>query len=113
MSLTCDLNLTCDIVCDLAPLYKDGVASPDSKRAIEKHLKTCQSCREFYKKTNPPKIKKEKAPPKKVGEYTALATMISKKQRREYIISNALVYGIAGVSIALTVVGLIKAYRGK
>lgn len=33
---------------DLIPLVKDGVASEDSKMAVEEHVKTCESCRAFY-----------------------------------------------------------------
>lgn len=40
------MEKTCDIIKDLLPLYIDGVCSEDSKRAVEEHLKTCESCRE-------------------------------------------------------------------
>lgn len=33
---------------DLIPLVKDGVASEDSKNAVEEHVKSCKSCRSFY-----------------------------------------------------------------
>ena len=39
------MKLTCDIVQDLLPLYEDGVCSPDSRTAVEEHLKTCPRCR--------------------------------------------------------------------
>lgn len=41
-------KLTCDIVMDLIPLVKDGVASNDSKDAVYEHLKECQECREMF-----------------------------------------------------------------
>lgn len=40
------MEKTCEIIKDLLPLYIDGVCSEDSKRAVEEHLKTCESCRE-------------------------------------------------------------------
>lgn len=39
------MKLTCNIVQDLLPLYEDGVCSPDSRAAVEAHLKTCPLCR--------------------------------------------------------------------
>ncbi|MBR7031999.1 MAG: zf-HC2 domain-containing protein [Clostridia bacterium] len=44
------MKLTCDMVTDLYPLYKDGLASPDTKDAIKEHLKNCDDCRNFYRR---------------------------------------------------------------
>lgn len=42
------MKITCDIALDLIGLYLDGEASPDSKMAVEEHLKDCESCRKYY-----------------------------------------------------------------
>ncbi|SHL63655.1 Putative zinc-finger [Anaerocolumna jejuensis DSM 15929] len=39
------MEKNCDIIKDLLPLYIDGVCSEDSKKAVEEHIKTCESCR--------------------------------------------------------------------
>lgn len=39
------MNVNCEIVQDLLPLYEDGVCSESSRAAIEEHLKTCETCR--------------------------------------------------------------------
>lgn len=39
------MEKTCDIIKDLLPLYIDGVCSEDSKRLVEEHIKTCESCK--------------------------------------------------------------------
>ena len=44
------MKLTCDMVTDLYPLYKDGLASPDTKEAIKEHLRECDACRNFYRR---------------------------------------------------------------
>lgn len=41
------MKLSCDIVQDLLPLYEDEVCSPGSRAAVEAHLQTCESCREY------------------------------------------------------------------
>ena len=38
-------NLECAIVRDLLPLYQDDVVSETTKRAIQAHLESCDSCR--------------------------------------------------------------------
>ncbi|MDD2965516.1 MAG: zf-HC2 domain-containing protein [Bacteroidales bacterium] len=43
------MNISCDIINDLLPLYHDGVCSEDSKNAVEEHLKHCESCRNELK----------------------------------------------------------------
>lgn len=40
------MKINCNIADDLLPLYVDDSCSPDSKAAIEEHLKECQLCRE-------------------------------------------------------------------
>jgi len=43
------MNLDCDIVMDCVSIYKDGLASENTVRAVEQHLKKCADCRRFYK----------------------------------------------------------------
>ncbi|NLX61493.1 MAG: zf-HC2 domain-containing protein [Tissierellia bacterium] len=42
------MNISCDIILDLIPLVKDGVASEDSIKMVNEHIKSCQSCRAEY-----------------------------------------------------------------
>lgn len=39
------MNISCEIIKDLLPLYHDGVCSEDSKKAVEEHLLQCENCR--------------------------------------------------------------------
>ncbi|RDU23702.1 zf-HC2 domain-containing protein [Anaerosacchariphilus polymeriproducens] len=39
------MNISCEIIKDLLPLYHDGVCSKDSKDMVEEHLQQCESCR--------------------------------------------------------------------
>lgn len=39
------MKIPCGMIQDLLPLYEDGVCSPDSREAVEEHLRTCDTCR--------------------------------------------------------------------
>lgn len=39
------MNIMCEVIRDLLPLYHDGVCSDGSKSLVEEHLKECEACR--------------------------------------------------------------------
>lgn len=39
------MKISCNVIEDLLPLYADNVASEDSQKLIEEHLKECSSCK--------------------------------------------------------------------
>ncbi len=39
------MNISCEIIKDLLPLYHDGVCSSESKAMVEEHLTHCSSCK--------------------------------------------------------------------
>lgn len=39
------MNISCEIIKDLLPLYHDGVCSKESRAAVEEHLSHCESCK--------------------------------------------------------------------
>jgi len=41
--------MKCNVVKDLLPLYIDGMTSKESAAEVEKHLKTCSSCKKYYR----------------------------------------------------------------
>lgn len=45
------MNINCEIMQDLLPLYEDGVCSPSSREAVEAHLRGCNSCRKCYEES--------------------------------------------------------------
>ncbi len=46
--------MNCNVVKDLIPLYIDGCCSEESKKIIEEHIKTCNSCKTLLKEMNTP-----------------------------------------------------------
>lgn len=53
-------DISCGLCMDLIPLVKDGIASEDSVRAVEAHLKTCPACRALFDGDLPPAVNSEK-----------------------------------------------------
>lgn len=41
-------KISCDMCKDLMPLVKDGIASEDSRLAVEEHVKSCETCKKQY-----------------------------------------------------------------
>lgn len=41
-------EISCDICMDLMPLVQDGIASEDSRKAVETHLRHCESCQNCF-----------------------------------------------------------------
>lgn len=39
------MKVTCDVIKDLLPLYVENLASEDTKRLIEEHVKSCTGCK--------------------------------------------------------------------
>jgi len=44
-------KISCDMCMDLLPLVKDGIASEDSRLAVENHIKDCETCRAWQEGT--------------------------------------------------------------
>lgn len=42
------VNVTCEVILDLIPLVKDGVASEQSSMLVDQHIKDCQDCQGEY-----------------------------------------------------------------
>lgn len=40
------MNVSCDVIWDIMPLYTDGVCSEESKKIVDAHLAECEACRQ-------------------------------------------------------------------
>lgn len=54
-------EISCQMCMDLMPLVHDGVASEDSRRAVEHHIQTCDACRALYEGETVPEGSADKA----------------------------------------------------
>lgn len=101
--------ITCDMAMDLVSLYKDGLASEDSKSAVKQHLKICPDCRKFYAQYGSQK------PFNKVNIYDAPSfdlsdkySVLAKHMRKRHVLSTAAVIAVIAVSVAIGIFGTIK-----
>lgn len=39
------MNVNCDVIRDLLPLYAEGLASESSRKMVENHLESCETCK--------------------------------------------------------------------
>lgn len=66
-------EISCDVCLDLMPLVRDGVASEDSRGAVEAHIAGCESCRNLYAGEKLPAADREKALSKAVKRVQAVS----------------------------------------
>ena len=53
-------EISCDMCMDLIPLVQDGIASEDSKLAVEQHIKHCAACASLYSGKIVPTVNSDK-----------------------------------------------------
>lgn len=92
------IELTCNIVGDLLPLYYDEVVSEETKQAVSGHIATCQKCQKEYD------LLKEKLPQETGnGQMTQNEERIRgflKKIQKRGIFRGVLIAGVAAAFLA-------------
>ena len=102
------MNVTCDVIADLLPLYFDGVASEDTKRVISAHLKRCRTCRDSLRA-----MKAKKAPRNArahldgMADYAALAKRMRTRRTTVYSAGGALLLMLLGYSVYKTAMDIL------
>ena len=74
--------MNCGIIQDLLPLYHDGVCSPESRAAVEAHLRECPACREALEAMDAPLPPAEAAVPDDAAAVRRLSREWQKGRRR-------------------------------
>ena len=49
-------KISCGIIEDLIPLYKENLCSDESRALVEEHISECESCRALAESVEPPKV---------------------------------------------------------
>ena len=68
---------TCDIIRDMADVYYSGKSSDDTRQAVETHLESCESCREYFQR-----IQESKKPYLRVITSGADTELVEKNLKR-------------------------------
>lgn len=76
------MKTECGIIQDLLPLYADGVCTPESRAAVEQHLKECDTCRELHQRMTAPLPEQTEAEPDRVKEGKRFRKGLKKVRRR-------------------------------
>ena len=102
------MSITCDMAMDLIALYKDGLASEDSKMAIEEHLRSCLECTRAYASYSAePKRVSRPQPERPVGELEGRYAALARSLRRSRMISTVTTLAIVTASLALGSYGML------
>ena len=91
-------DLSCEVVRDLLPSYLDGVASGETKAAVEQHMEECPDCRETLRRMKEPEV----AAPPEEKEIDYL-----KKVRRR---SSRKVAVILGIVVLLSIAAMFRLF---
>ncbi len=54
-------DIPCGLCMDLIPLVRDGIASEESRQAVERHIQSCAACAALYGGEAPPAANAERA----------------------------------------------------
>lgn len=102
--------LTCDMCRDMVGLYKDKVASEDTVRAVNLHLKNCPSCREYYQSYDSMKQMDAENYSVPINEEYHIKHYndISKRLRKRYHINTSIVSALTLASAAFIVINIVK-----
>lgn len=79
-----DDKMTCEVVQDLLPLYVDGACTEGSRRLVEEHVKTCESCKKQLGEMGRPIEALLAEPEQEKTETERMLAEALKKMRRNY-----------------------------
>ena len=105
------MKISCDVAKDMADVYTSGQASGDTNAALAEHLKTCSTCREYFKNYKSGYGKFEKRTPNFRIEASGIdeqlltrnLSKLSKRLRTRQMVGTvcAVVTAIFGLSVLL------------
>lgn len=97
------MNVHCNIIQDLLPLYSDGVCSKESRELVENHLGVCEVCRNELKMTeNAYQNCLPHPDDEKIAEAASVAWKKAKK-KYSFTVTTAMIIAMAVVCSAICV----------
>ena len=95
-------DLSCEVVRDLLPSYLDGVASGETKAAVERHMEECPDCRETLRRMKEP----ENAAPPEEKEIDYLKKVRRRNSRKVTVIVSVVVLLAMAVTLRVMYKGV-------
>ena len=87
------------MIADLLPLYKDGVCSPASARAVEEHIAECPACRDILDKMDDVCIDQEI-----VREKNEIIESQSRFFKRKSALAGAIIAAVFAVPVLVCLI---------
>ena len=105
------MKLECGIIDDLIPLYLEDMCSPESRAAVEEHLKECDACREKAERMRSPENRQDAAGMGESLELTGYAKRVRRHRLRlaAGIAAGALLAAAVLAVLALTLIDMHRA----
>ncbi len=95
------MNITCNVIQDLLPLYYDDVCSEDSRRLVETHIKSCDSCKAELEKMQADILGLSSSDMNNLDQARPLKTLSKKwkrDKRRSFLIGSMVASILASLS---------------
>ena len=105
--------ITCNMCMDLVGLYKDKIASEDTVKEVDLHLKSCPKCREYYKSYDSIKQINEIKSTVQIDEEQReeYYNNISRRLRKRYKINTTLFSALTVITTGFLVFNIVKAVK--
>jgi hypothetical protein len=83
------MKYSCEIIKDLLPLYKDGIASKESELVISEHLASCEDCKKYYDDMQKNELVE---PDVMIDETVSVLNYATKIKKRRFVIAASVVF---------------------
>lgn len=101
------MDISCEVIRDLLPLYHDGVCSKESAKLVEDHLQSCLQCREEWIQ-----MQEETSTVKNIDEAKLIqkTAQVWKKKRKASFLKGALVISLLACAVCIVAFQVIGSY---
>jgi len=101
------MNISCNVIRDLLPLYHDQVCSEDSRRLVEEHLKACPACQKELDSYDKESVQSDNLEEAKMIQNTA---RIWEKNRLASFLKGAMIVSFLACFSCIAAFNLIGSY---
>jgi hypothetical protein len=88
-----EMNISCNLISDLIPLVRDGIASDDSTKIVMEHIENCEGCRAEFETFEAVQLEQLTTKDEKIVSAIKRSVMIAR-------FINLMVGAIVGVALS-------------